>query len=262
MTRTDERARSFDAWATEYDRYRPGYPDALFAAIAERLGLPSWPVVADLGAGTGRASLAMARRGWRVTAVEPGRPMLEVLRARASDEGLVVATVRSEAEETGMEPASVDLATAAQAFHWFDRSRALTEMARIVRPGGGIALFWNVRDADGSALLGEYDDLLGRAGVSRDRHRAGPDETTPQAIRAAGGYGEPAFFQVRHVVPMAPGEFIGLAFTASYVQALEPATQEEFARELAALVDRHAAERPTLEVPYIVDCWTAGRNDG
>lgn len=260
MTTTHQQARSFDAWASEYDRYRPGYPDELFDGIAERLALPAGPDVADLGAGTGRASLAMARRGWRVTAVEPGRPMLDVLRARAADDGLIVATIRAEAEATGIDAASIDLATAAQAFHWFDRARALAEMARIVRPGGGIALFWNVRDADGSALLSEYDGLLGRVGVSRDRQRAGRDESTADAIRAAGGFGEPAFFQVRHVEPMAAGAFIGLAFTASYVQALEPAPREEFARELAALVDRHSAG-PALEVPYIVDCWTARRND-
>lgn len=256
-----QQAPSFDAWAGEYDRYRPGYPDELFDAIAEGLSLPDRPVVADLGAGTGRASLAMARRGWRVTAIERGRGMLDVLRARAADEGLIVATVRADAEATGLDPGSVELATAAQAFHWFDRPRAVAEMARIVRPGGGIGLFWNMRDADGSALLGEYDELLGRAGVQRDRHRAGPDPTTAEAIRTVSGFGEPEFFQVRHTVLMTPGEFIGLAFTASYVQALDEATRSGFGDELAELVDRHAGDKSTLEVPYIVDCWTAGRKD-
>lgn len=69
MTAAVPRGRSFDAWADEYDRYRPTYPDALFALIARELRLPAEPRVADLGAGTGRASIAMAARGWRVTAV-------------------------------------------------------------------------------------------------------------------------------------------------------------------------------------------------
>ena len=63
----EQRSRSFDAWASEYERYRPGYPDALFEHIAQRLGLPEQAQVADLGAGTGKAARAMARRGWRVT---------------------------------------------------------------------------------------------------------------------------------------------------------------------------------------------------
>ena len=88
------RARGFDAWAGDYDRYRPTYPDELFEAIAQRLPIPRQPHVVDLGAGTGRASLAMAELGWRVTAVEPGKPMLDVLRGRAANQGLLVPRCR------------------------------------------------------------------------------------------------------------------------------------------------------------------------
>src|SRR6266540_5306393 len=133
MTPAVQRGRSFDAWAGEYDRYRPTYPDALFARIRRELRLPERPHVADLGAGTGQASLAMARLGWQVTAVEPGRLMLDVLLASAADAGLKVDYVQATAEETGLPSASVDVATAAQAFPWFDKGAALAAMARIVR---------------------------------------------------------------------------------------------------------------------------------
>ena len=117
------RARGFDAWAGDYDRYRPTYPEELFEAIAQRLPIPRQPHVVDLGAGTGRASLAMAELGWRVTAVEPGKPMLDVLRGSAANQGLLVSTVQATAEETGLDAESADLVTAAQAFHWFDKDR-------------------------------------------------------------------------------------------------------------------------------------------
>jgi hypothetical protein len=55
-----QRARAFDTYAGEYDRFRPGYPEELFETIADRLGLPQRAVVVDLG--TGRASLWIARR--------------------------------------------------------------------------------------------------------------------------------------------------------------------------------------------------------
>ena len=156
-------ARGFDAWADEYDRFRPGYPDEVFAAIEANLDLPGRPLVVDLGAGTGRASLAMAARGWRVTAVEPGKAMLELLRSRASDEGLIVSTIQANAEATGLDPASVDLVTAAQAFHWFAREEAMAEISRILRPSGGLAIFWNVRDSARSPFLAEYAELLKRS---------------------------------------------------------------------------------------------------
>ena len=254
-----DRARSFDAWAAEYDRYRPGYPEALFDEIAARLRLPERPLVADLGAGTGRATLAMAERGWRVTAIEPGGPMLDVLRARATDAGLLLATVRAEAEATGLDPASVDLVTVAQAFHWFDHARAVAEMARIVRPGGGIALFWNVRDAVSSPLVAAYERLLDRHGADRSTREPGRHPDTRRWIAEGGGFDEPEFVQVRHVVPMAPAAFIGLTFTASYVRALAPDALQRFRADLEELVADHAPPSELIEIPYVVDCEIARR---
>jgi SAM-dependent methyltransferase len=265
MTTETGRARSFDAWAPEYDRYRPTYPEALFATIASQLDLPATPLVADLGAGTGRATLAMAEMGWRVTAVEPGRPMLDILRARASDRGLYVATVEGVAEETGLDPASVDLATAAQAFHWFDKPRALAEMARIVRPGGGVALFWNVRDETRSAFVAGYHRMLEgydtTGGPERYLHAGRPtgNDATHTALAKSGAFDEPTFTQVRHELAMSAGEFVGLAFTASYIRALPAERQEQFRSELSALLDRHHAGEASFVIPYRIDLWTARR---
>lgn len=253
------RARSFDAWAEEYDRYRPGYPDALFDEIAARLALPEAPAVADLGAGTGIATAAMARRGWRVTAVEPGEPMLAVLRARADREALQVSTVRGTAELTGLQDASAELATAAQAFHWFNHVAAVREMARIVRPGGGIALFWNMRDESRSAFLGAYGRLLVAHGVQEELRRPGRHPDTRRWIAEAGGFGPSEFFQVPHVPRLTREEFIGLVFTASYVRAAPEDVQRALREDLVALLDRHAPGEAAIEVPYVVDCEIARR---
>jgi SAM-dependent methyltransferase len=265
------RARGFDAWAGDYDRYRPSYPAELFDVIAQRLPIPRQPHVVDLGAGTGRASLVMASLGWRVTAVEPGKPMLDVLRGRASNEGLLIATVQATAEETGLDPASVDLVTAAQAFHWFDKDRALGEAARILKPGGGLALFWNVRDAERSPFLADYADLLQRI-TSDDagRYEAGlaaatglPDETRGAIEAHAAAFHPPELMQLRHEVLMTADEFIGMAFTASYVRVgTTPDEQDRFRLDLAALLGRHGLDdgRP-FPVPYRLDLWTARRKD-
>jgi SAM-dependent methyltransferase len=259
------RARGFDAWAPDYDRYRPGYPRDLFSTIVERLMLPERPTVADLGAGTGRASLAMAALGWHVTAVEPGAPMLDVLRERAAADGLEVGTVQASAEETGMKPESVDLVTAAQAFHWFNKDRALEEMARIIRGGGGVALFWNVRDTASSAFLADYDALLRRnvAGSVSGRYEADPPNETLWAIEAhEAEFDAPKLIQFHHTVPMTNEEFAGMAFTASYVRVdKSPEEQELFRHELDALLARHHpdGDRP-FDVPYRTDLWIARRS--
>lgn len=263
------RARGFDAWAGDYDRYRPTYPDELFDAIAQRLPIPRQPHVVDLGAGTGRASLAMAALGWRVTAVEPGKPMLDVLRGRASNEGLLVSTVQASAEETGLDPASADLVTAAQAFHWFDQDRALQEAARILKPGGGLALFWNVRDAERWPFLAEYAELLRRANQSAGdpgvgRYESVGKEETRQALEAhAAAFEGPQLTELRHEVAMIGAEFIGMAFTASYVRVgRSPEEQDRFRLDLEALLGRHGLnDGRAFPVPYRLDLWTARRKD-
>ncbi len=259
------RARSFDAWAGEYDRFRPGYPEELFETIHRRLGLPERPLVVDLGAGTGRASLAMAELGWRVTAVEPGKPMLDVLRGAASNAGVVISTVQASAEATGLDPASADLVTAAQAFHWFDSDPAMTEMARILKPGGGVALCWNVRDPGRSAFLAEYERLLeSHAASAHDTGRyeaVGRGETARAFEAHAAAFEEPELVHLRQDVPMTGEQFTGMVFTASYVRAgMSPETQERFRLELAALLGRHRHHdgRP-FAVPYRIDLWIAQR---
>lgn len=268
MTVDAERGRSFDAWADEYDRYRPDYPEELFATIQARLGLPEQPHVADLGAGTGRASLAMAALGWRVTAIEPGRPMLDQLRARASDDGLVVATVQASAEETGLDPASVDLVTAGQSFHWFDRERAVAEMARIVRPGGGVALFWNVRDEEASPFVAGYHALLEHRFGSADTGRylqAGRPQgqgATRSAFEGLVSFSPLEKIELRHQQAMSAEEFTGMAFTASYLRAQQEQEQVRFRADLALLLAQygHTPLQP-FTVPYRVDLWITRRSD-
>ena len=260
-------ARAFDAWADDYDRYRPGYPEELFDTITERLSLPPRPLVVDLGAGTGRAALAMAELGWRVTAVEPGRPMLDVLRAQAANRGLLVSTVQGTAESTGLSPSSADLATAAQAFHWFDKDAALVEVARIVRPGGGVALFWNVRDEDASSFVAQYHQLLaerfGETDTGRyiNAGRATGREPTRAALERSGAFEEIELVTLRHAVTMSASAFIGMAFTASYVRTQPAENQDRFRMELGGLLGRHGHTDDTpFPIPYRIDLWIARRH--
>jgi ubiquinone/menaquinone biosynthesis C-methylase UbiE len=258
----EQRSRSFDAWASEYERYRPGYPDALFEHIAQRLGLPEQAQVADLGAGTGKAARAMARRGWRVTAVEPGGPMLDELRVQAAREGLVLETRVGSAEATGLADGSVDLATAAQSFHWFDKEAAVPEMARIVRPGGGAAVFWNSRADDRSAFLAAYTELLARYVPEEHLDRQRPTEIfdTRGQLAAGGRFDVDDSVQLHHVVEMPVADFIGLAFTASYVHMFATGAAAQALRaDLQALLAEHA-RHGFISVPYDLDVYVARRN--
>jgi ubiquinone/menaquinone biosynthesis C-methylase UbiE len=134
----------FSPKVADYAASRPDYPAALFDALREAGPLPPGAVVADIGAGTGLLTQGLLAQGYDVTAIEPSAAM----RAAADQALREFAHYRSAAgtaEHTPLPDASVDLITAAQAFHWFDVDAARAEFLRVLKPDGQVALIWNDR---------------------------------------------------------------------------------------------------------------------
>jgi SAM-dependent methyltransferase len=132
-------AGAFQEGGAHYDKVRPGYPEESLDWLSSGLDVRD---VLDVGAGTGKYTQLLAGRGWRVTAVDPSADMLEQLKRNLP----AVKTLPGTAESTGLAAGSVDLAVAAQAWHWCDPAAASTEMARVLRPGGVLGLVWNQLD--------------------------------------------------------------------------------------------------------------------
>ncbi|HEY7076434.1 MAG TPA: class I SAM-dependent methyltransferase, partial [Solirubrobacteraceae bacterium] len=147
----EDRATSFGAHADAYERARPPYPDA-----ALRWCLPEGARAAlDLGAGTGKLTRGLLALGLDVTAVEPLAEMRAHLPAAAR-------ALDGSAEAIPLPDAAVDAVFAGQAFHWFDRDRALAEVARVLRPGGTLGLLWNRLD-DRVGWVAELSDVVKEA---------------------------------------------------------------------------------------------------
>jgi len=137
---SDERYRfSFDGVADVYERSRPGYAPEAVTWISQRLPLGR---VLDLAAGTGKLTRQLVPYALEVVAVEPGDEMRRVLQEVVPGVEALFGT----AEAIPLPDESVDVVTVAQAFHWFDADRAVAEIARVLRPGGGLGLIWNTFD--------------------------------------------------------------------------------------------------------------------
>lgn len=163
MTPSDP-TRRFSDRVADYVRYRPGYPEEVVEALAREAGLAPGSAVADVGSGTGISAALFLRFGCTVFGVEPNREMrLAAERQLASFPRF--RSVDGTAEATGLPDASVDLVVAAQAFHWFHPEPTRREFARVLRPGGRVALLWNTRLTDASPFLRAYEDLLHRFGT-------------------------------------------------------------------------------------------------
>ncbi|KUL48216.1 methyltransferase [Streptomyces violaceusniger] len=138
-------ATSFNAIAALYAAVRPGYPPELFAMVEEFAGRPlDGADVLDVGAGTGIATRLLAERGARVVAVEPGAGMAAELRSALPR----IPLVRGDGEALPFADGVADVVTYAQSWHWTDPARSVPEAVRVLRPGGALALWWNVPDTD------------------------------------------------------------------------------------------------------------------
>ena len=164
------RAASFGHAATEYALHRPDYPDQAVAwALASILSSgPNVGTVLDLGAGTGKLTTAILRCGvatTRVFAVEPDEEMRAELRRRRPE----IAILNGSAEDIPVEDGAVDAVLVGQAFHWFDLDRALSETARVLRPGGVLAAMGNTEDD----LVGWVAELIEATQAARPIGSAG-----------------------------------------------------------------------------------------
>jgi SAM-dependent methyltransferase len=151
------RARSFGTRASDYAEHRPNYPAD---GIRWVLGAASRPVrdVLDLAAGTGKLTEGLLPLGLTLTAVEPDDDM----RAELSQRFPQVNAVSGTAEDIPLAAGSVDAVLVGQAFHWFDRVKALDEIARVLRPGGVVGALWNGEDTSVEWVAG----LLAVTGTS------------------------------------------------------------------------------------------------
>ncbi|MDR2686482.1 MAG: methyltransferase domain-containing protein [Oscillospiraceae bacterium] len=220
----------FTGKATAYDAGRPEYPAEALDCLAQQCGLAPGSVVADIGAGTGKLTRLLLARGYQVAAVEPGGDMRETLLAQLRDDpGLRV--ISASAEATGLPDHSVDAITVATAFHWFDKTACKTEFARILKPGGKAALFWNIRDKDIS-LTREHGELMKKYRVREEVRLENPHKVYAEF------FSEHEIFRFRCAQAMDEAALLALTFSRSYSPApgdpryaqLERAVKKLFAK--------------------------------
>jgi SAM-dependent methyltransferase len=224
--------RGFADVADSYDRGRPDYP----STVVGLLGLAPGARVLDLAAGTGKLTRVLRAAGLEVVAVEPQPAM------RARLPGALDGT----AEAIPLGDASVDAATIGDAWHWFDRRRAGDELARVVRPGGLVAVLWQYPTGAG---LPEWAPKLGEilAGLRGDH------PGFQQQVASLDDH--PAFAaHTEHHVPFAyeadRARYLDFVASMSFVASLAPA-------ERAGVLERVAALLPdgTFSIPYATRVW-------
>jgi SAM-dependent methyltransferase len=230
----DHRARSFGSIAREYHRHRPGYP----AAALDWALAPAAPArtLLDLAAGTGKLTADLVGRAAEVIAVEPDAGMLDVLREALPG----VTALAGTAERVPLPDASVDAVLVGQAYHWFDPEPATAEMARVLRPGGVLALLWNGEDHDVDWVRGYYE-VVGRPAPDTPPGRpADPRHAGPAAHPGLGPVQSARFDNTQPVTAAALLDTLG---TYSWVSTRPDAERERTLRDARDYLARRPETR-------------------
>jgi SAM-dependent methyltransferase len=157
-----EPTQRFSDRVDDYTKYRPGYPSACLEYIIQTFGITSRTSIADVGSGTGIFTKLLLETGATVCAIEPNDKMRAEAEKQLGIHSKFI-SLKGSGEATHLARSSVHLVTVAQAFHWMDPAVAKKEFHRILKPGGHIALLWNIKTTDTRFSL-KYEQLKEKYG--------------------------------------------------------------------------------------------------
>lgn len=240
-------AIGFERAADAYRRGRPDYPADAVAHLVARLRIAPGRRVLDLAAGTGTLTRELAATGADVVAVEP----VEAMRAALRSDLPGVRTVAGTAEALPLRDGSVDAATVAQAFHWFDARLALAELARVLTRDARLALIWNVRD-EADRLQAALSELMAPYREATPSH-GGRDWRA--AFHATDRFTAPGLVTFRHEQRLDVDGVVDRVLSVSFMASLEEPVRGRVADRIRGLV----GSRGQVVLPYRTDVWISER---
>lgn len=244
MADREEMATSFGSATSAYESGRPSYPAEAVAWILE--DHPA--VVVDVGAGTGKLTKSLLGESREVIAVDPDAAMLDTLRASVPG----VATTVGTAESMPLSDESADLVTLGQAWHWVDPVEGSREVGRVLRPGGALALVWNIRD----------ESVPWVAAMSAIMHHSAAERMImAENVTVAEPFGELEHRTWSWVRPITRQQLVDMVASRSYVITADDATRAQVDADLDTLFDSlpELADGGTIDLPYTTHVYRATR---
>jgi SAM-dependent methyltransferase len=246
---------NFGLTSNDYAKYRAGFPDAFFERVFAGGFVKRGDSLVDLGTGTGTLARGFTLRGCRVIGIDQSEQMIEQAKELSKQGGTDVEYRVATAEETGLPDSSVDVVTAGQCWHWFDRLKAALETRRILKPNGKII----IAHFDWIPLTGNVVDLTEQL-INKHNPKwtyGGGTGIYPQWLRdlAEAGLANIQTFSFDINVPYSPEAWRGrIRASAGIGASLLLEQVEKFDAELKQLLEEHfqASDKTVLQVPHRV----------
>ncbi len=165
MSNKHQSTTRFSNRVADYVQFRPHYPIEIIDLLSAKCDLTPESVMADIGSGTGLLAKLFLENDNPVIGIEPNQEMRQAGEQYLAEFGRFT-SMDGTAEATRLPAHAMDIAIAGQAFHWFDHAKARTEFMRILKPEGFAVLVWNVRRAESTPFLRDYEKLVSTFGLN------------------------------------------------------------------------------------------------
>jgi SAM-dependent methyltransferase len=240
-----ERRDVFGEAVEQYASARPGYPDAMIDDVLEYADPVS--EILEVGAGTGKATVAFAARGVAMTCLEPDPRMAARLAQECSAfPGVTIEVARL---ENYSRPVAFDALIAAQSWHWIEASRRWDLAHEAVRTGGTIALFWNKYIVADKDRRNELIDMDVRYGVDYGANGVTIEDNEGEIeleegwpaydLAADSRFEDLVSRRYRRVLEYDNSTYVDLLASTSAYRLLEPLSRERLFDEVRSTLESH-----------------------
>lgn len=238
----------FNNMANNYSKYRPTYAQKTIDYLINEAHLNKSSQIADIGSGTGKFSKLLLDEGFQVFGIEPNNDMRKKAEKELQSRKKFI-SISGTSENTTLKDHSIDLITVAQAFHWFDITKFLTECSRILKESGYVAIIYN---------NGDYSTEIINAIANLSKYYC------PRYVGSSGGIEKnPTVFDdffdkytiktFENNYQLNIEQFIGLNFSASYAPKINEPNYEPYLQSLIELFEKYN-ENGVLNMPNNTTC--------
>lgn len=249
------KAGDFTQLASMYNKYRPGYSEAVLRAF---LGIINRPIneidFVDVGAGTGIWTRLFAKQGCRTaTAIEPNAEMRA--QGASSNGDLEITWLEGSAEKTPLPNQCADFVSMASSFHWANFETATQEFHRLLKPQGHFAILWNPRHIEENSVLQEIENYITQLAPDIKRVSSGKSTFVNELADRLGHcqlFEDIVHIEGFHTVQLTHEEYIGVWNSVNDIRS--QLGEQNFQKLMSFIKDR-IKSLPVIDCTYQTRAW-------
>ena len=248
-------SQSFNKVAGLYDQFRPDYPRPLVDSVIASSRLPEGGRILEIGSGTGKATRLFASLGYAIHCIEPGRQLATVAARNLQAFPLVTFEI-TRFEDWQEQPAAFELVMSAQAFHWIPAEIGYPKAARSLKPGGALALFWNMHPGFHGQVAEDLESIYRKIApelASADDSIEETIQERTEEITQSGCFGPVSVRRFPWSCTYRTREYIGLLNIHSDYIFLPARSRQRLFAAISTVIDAYGGsiEREYIAVLYI-----------